>query len=171
MTEDKATLRCENEWCKKLFTKKYNLEVHKTTCRQKVIHPCSHRGCGKSFSSSWKLERHKQTHDKSLHICERCSATYIRHDKFLLHKDVCTGGGDTDTDAEFVDEGLDDSSDYDIDDSDQPTFVDNSSDGHDSNFYFNESFSRFNLDQHAVLYDVNFERTGSSTRGTTSSPM
>ncbi len=106
---EKKIHQCENDWCKKIFIKKSNLQRHKLKCvrKKKKVHCCSRLSCSKTFTSDYKLQRHLESHDpKKMFTCGGCSATYIRKDKYLRHKESCTNLSTSEglSDMNFVDD-------------------------------------------------------------------
>ena len=91
----KPDLKCSNS-CGKSFGKRSNLNRHMEVCKDinnKTIHKCTAPFCEKNFISASKLERHHRSHEeKPLFVCNGCSATYTRADKFEFHKQVCADG-------------------------------------------------------------------------------
>lgn len=86
----KTMTECPNIWCKKSVTTK-NFKRHLVTCKPKKIsnHICTEPGCNKAFKKLSKLLRHQSSHNKQMHTCNHCFATYVRHDKFLIHMEKC----------------------------------------------------------------------------------
>ena len=88
---EKAEFKCNNSWCGKVFLKKFNLERHVLSSKQKdKTYDCPK--CTASFSKPSILKTHQKTHElKMLYLCEYCSNTYQRKDKFQIHIKKCSG--------------------------------------------------------------------------------
>ena len=87
-------LECENQWCRSMFSKKFNLKQHVLICHQKKnkkTYICITPKCLKEFSTKANLKRHGETcsREKLLYYCDNCTAVHQRKDKFDIHVRSC----------------------------------------------------------------------------------
>ena len=87
----KTSTEYPNAWCKKLLSSLFNLKRHLLICKpkEKSNHICSEPGCNKSFNKLSRLLHHQSSHKKQTFTCDLCFTSYVRKDKFLIHKKKC----------------------------------------------------------------------------------
>ena len=87
----KTSTECPNVWCKKSFSSLFNLKRHLLICKpkEKSNHICSEPDCNNSFNKLSRLLCHQSSHKKQTFTCNLCFTSYIRKNKFLIHKKKC----------------------------------------------------------------------------------